>query len=80
MTKMTVNAVAIWNEETGNWEVKIDECYESDTQFADGKYHKIEKTSVQNISNCDEYVIAWASLKHNGIDTEKIDEILDNYY
>lgn len=77
MTKMTMTATAIWNDEKGLWEVSINDTYESDTQFLDGKYHKTESNSTQEIKNtCDEFVFAWASLRHNGINTEEIDKML----
>lgn len=76
MTKMTVNAVAIWNDEDGCWDIDVVSNYNSNDTAT-----PIDETraGTYKIGNCDEFAIPWAILQHDGISTELIEKALEAY-
>ena len=73
---MQVKAKAIYNEEKGVWEVQIKQK-EFSKVFPSGKWERFRTTcNNYEIQECDEFVIPWAILENNGIDTKKINEYL----
>lgn len=64
MTKMTMKAEAIWNDD--HWEVSM-----SDTYYSNDNPDRIistHNTCKNNVFVCDEFVFPWAILKAHGID------------
>lgn len=73
---MQVKAKAIYNEEKGVWEVQIKQKEFAKT-FPNNAWKKFRTTcNNYEIEECDEFVIPWAILEDNGINTKKIDECL----
>lgn len=69
---MQVKAKAIYNEKKGVWEVQIKQ-----KEFINNIWKKFRTTcNNYEIKECDEFVIPWAILEDNGIDTKKINEHL----
>lgn len=77
MAKMTVNAVAIWNEKEGYWDVSVLSTYDG-INF-NGIPCSEARASEHTISDCDEYVFPWAILQHNGINTDYINKAIEAY-
>lgn len=69
-TKMTVNAVAVWDEHEQQWCVSVLSTYEG------ASIHGVPmvetNASVQRVAECDEVVIPWAILHHNGINPDAL--------
>ena len=73
---MQVKAKAVYNEDKGIWEVKISQKEFAKT-FPSNKWKKFRTTNnTFEISECDEFVIPWAILEDNGINTSLINECL----
>ena len=68
-TKMTVNAVAIWNEREQKWDVNIMTTY--DGVALDCPISTCE-VSKQIVAECDELVFPIAMLQHSGLDIDVI--------
>lgn len=76
---MKVKAKAVWNKDKELWEVVIKQ-EETAFVYPRGKWVKKFRnhTAKYEIDDCcDEYVIPWAILQDNGINTNAIDEALE---
>lgn len=74
-TMISLNANAIWNNEKAVWEVTISQiALDKEARTNEPLYY--QGTQTFEIVECDEFVIPWAILQMNGINTNKIDEIL----
>ena len=73
---MSTNVNAVYSEEKKLWEVTVSSI-SIGTCAKTGKPLYFQDTETFEIKQCDEFVIPWAVLKFNGINTDFIDEALD---
>lgn len=66
--KQKVKIVAIWNKEKQTWECKIKQ--KENVKTIDSKIITIKSKSKKEIKECNEFVIPFALLEHNGINTK----------
>ena len=71
-----IKAKAVWNKEKNVWEVVVKQKITA-RNFYDKYFTTKTKSKVININECDEFVIPWAILEDNGIDTKIINKILE---
>lgn len=75
-TVQKIKAKAVWNEEKGVWEVIVKQ--KNIARNFDNKYFTTKtKSQIITVEECDEFVIPWAILEDNGIDTKMINKILE---
>lgn len=74
--KQIVKVIAIWNTEKKVWECKVKQ--KEICQTLDNKWRIFKNKEQKIVDECDEFVIPWAVLECNGINTKSIDEILEN--
>lgn len=71
-----ISAKAIWNEEKKIWEVVVKQKITA-RSFYDKYFTTKTKSKIIEVDECDEFVIPWAVLEDNGIDTKEINKILE---
>lgn len=71
-----VKALAVWNEEKRTWEVTIKQKFQAENCITGKLFTKHWTTKNIEISECDEFVIPWAILEDNGINTKVIDDCM----
>lgn len=71
-TTMTMNIIAIYNDEKKYWEVTIQEIGTDKIAKTNEPAYYQRETQINICDECDGYVIPVAILEHNGIDTTKI--------
>lgn len=72
-----IKAKAVWNEEKGAWEVIVKQKITA--RNLDNKYFTTKtKSQIITVEECDEFVIPWAILEDNGINTKIINNKLKN--
>ena len=71
-----IKAKAVWNKEKNVWEVVVKQKITA-RNFYDKYFTTKTKSKVIKVNECDEFVIPWAILEDNGIDTKIINKILE---
>lgn len=69
--KMIVYATAEWNEEKKKWICKVET-----TDIRNDNICMNRKSKNIEIFTCDEFILPYAILEHNGIDSKSINEKL----
>ena len=71
-----IKARAVWNKEKNVWEVIVKQKITARNLY--NKYFTTKtKSKTIEVCECDEFVIPWAILEDNGIDTKTINKILE---
>lgn len=71
-----IKAKAVWNKEKHVWEVIVKQKITARNLY-DKYFTTKTKSKVIEVDECDEFVIPWAILEDNGINTKTINKILE---